>query len=328
MKKIRNTNIDVIKGLCILMVVAIHAISTSYYDSFAGYTIRNIFNCAVPIFLGISAYLTSKVPDNTNSYKIFLSTRCTRLYIPTLFWSIPFLVQSIYLGKNSIEIELIKFFICGYSIYYFIAVLLQYNILIIPMNYLAKNRKGVAFSFIVSIISILFVTYILHFLNISLPLIIYAGFFPLWLVFFVFGLYLRKYNLFSLKISFIAAIITLLISTIETYIYSSGFENIKGGGIKLSSFLFSFCMLQLAIHWIKSFNPNSCKHRVYLLLKEIGNQSFGIYLIHIPVLIVVRKLLIIDSILQFIITLIFSILIITIAKKILPQFILKYIGFI
>lgn len=332
MIKLRNVNIDIIKGLCIIMVVAIHTIDVKVYESFFGFLIRNIFNCAVPIFLGLSGYLiNTKIKYNNNKeYWSFIKKRIHRIYIPTLFWSLPFFLYNIYKGNPLIK-SLLLFFICGYGVFYFIAVLLQYNLLIRLMLYISKKTKRVFVALLISVSYVFIINYILHIKGYSLPLILYAGFFPLWIVFFVFGIYLKTKNLFSFKISLICSLLFLVISALETYYYSNGFSSPIALGIKPSSFLFSFFMLQSVVYYTKMevtfFNRKKLFFYIKKALANIGMISFGIYLNHIPIVILLKKTNLNNSIIIFVLTLITSIFIIYLSKILLPKKVYNFIGF-
>lgn len=325
----RNQELDIVKGLCIIMVVAIHTINVKDYESFFGIGIRNIFNCAVPIFLALSAYLTKTDSiHNRSDYKNFIVKRIKRIYVPTLIWSIPFFLYDIIKGKPIFQ-SLLLFFICGYSVFYFIALLIQYNLLIRLMSFLSKSKNRLLFSLAISLICVSCLCYLFYKRDIHPPLIIYAGFFPLWLVFFVFGLYLKGQMLLPFKYSIALTVISLFLSVLETYFYSGGISNLVGLGIKPSAFLFSFFMIQVVFYYIKNIRGSQHSSVLFIrkLLAYIGRISFGIYLSHVLILTVLKKVFPEWSISLFCITIIVNVLLIIITTKVVPQKVTNFLGF-
>lgn len=304
------------------MVVAIHTISS--FSSIGGVLFRNLLNCAVPIFLAMSAYLTNQ----KDSYKLdgYLLRRIQRLYIPVLIWSTPFLILSL-LNDGNYFYSFINYALCGFGIYYFIALLLQYTLFIKLMYWFSEKISRLLLACAISVVSILLVSYILHFTEIQPALIIYAGLFPLWMCFFVLGLYLKNKNLIPLGVSLTLSILFLALSVIETYFYSQGHSDLRGLGIKLSSFVFSFMVIQGLMYWIKSYTPVIKRSLLYSVFVLLGNISFGIYLIHIQVLIVLNKILDVQAVVLFVLTVLISSLIIMGCRYILPKKYFKILGF-
>lgn len=117
----RNDYFDFLRGLAILMVIAIH----TYNIKTDGVVFRQVLNCAVPIFIAISGYfLSQKAMDTKEGYILFLKKQLPKVYYPVLLWALPLLAISIIQGK-SILANVVLFFVCGMSIYYFVAFIMQ-----------------------------------------------------------------------------------------------------------------------------------------------------------------------------------------------------------
>lgn len=131
----RNYYFDFLRGIAIMMVVAIHTFNAAetdmshlMVDSIA--LMRQLINCAVPIFLAISGYfLCSKNLDTKNERKVFWRKQIPRVYVPTMIVSLPYLYFSLMSGINPLK-AIICMVVCGYSVYYFIALILQYYALL------------------------------------------------------------------------------------------------------------------------------------------------------------------------------------------------------
>ena len=314
---------DCLRGLAIMMVVGIHTYTLS--DSLLPMSIRQVFNCAVPLFLAISGYfLSNKDVSNKEKYMLFVQKQVPKVYIPCLLWSLPLFIMDFIKGSFGLS-SIVFLFFCGYSIYYFVALIIQYYLLL-PILQTVKTHKTLGWMCLVSIFCVGLVTYLLHFKHLSLPLIAFAGPFPLWIAFFCEGIYIanrgRDYNLWLIVIF---TILTLVSSVLETrYIYS-----LDGGGtgIKPSSYLFSFfCILLL-------FSSKTEKFFVklgwfYRLLVWMGSLSFGIYLCHCYILAVMSILPTFFNywILRWALILLLSSIIVAIGKKYF-SWTVKYLGF-
>lgn len=141
---LRNSYFDFLRGIAIMMVVAIHTFNIEEADlcgSAVDLTtlVRQLLNCAVPMFLAISGYfLCNKKLETWGERKTFWLKQMTKVYIPTMIVSLPYLSLALMHGMNPLEAVLMML-ICGYSIYYFIALILQYYVLL-PM--LKKIKWG------------------------------------------------------------------------------------------------------------------------------------------------------------------------------------------
>lgn len=122
---IRNAYFDFLRDIAIIMVISIHPFTTN--DSI---NIRQILNSAVPIFIAVSGFfLSSKDLSHKDQYLKFLKKQVLKVYVPTIIGSLSLLLLTLY--TDGINISNILFmFICGFSIYYFIAFIMQYYILL------------------------------------------------------------------------------------------------------------------------------------------------------------------------------------------------------
>ena len=114
-----------------MMVVAIHTFKMEEADLHgcavdATTFVRQLLNCAVPIFLAISGYfLGNKKLETWSERKVFWRKQIMKVYIPTMIVSLPYLVLALMHGRNPL-IAVLTMLVCGYSIYYFVALILQY----------------------------------------------------------------------------------------------------------------------------------------------------------------------------------------------------------
>lgn len=295
---------DILRGLAILGVVAIHASGTGFQfeqDSFNfNFTVlwRNALNFSVPLFLAISGYfLARKNIQSYSEYFKFLKKQIPRVYTPLLSWSLVWLALAVFIFNKPIINEVVKLIAFQSSgTYYFIAVIIQFYLLM-PILYRLANYGGVILSILISIGMTITIAYLRYYTDLSLPLILYAGNFATWMMFFVLGLYIGKLEKIKLSNGILFCLILSLyaISCVESYMLIEIFD--KPGdavtAVKASSFLYSFFLIILLFNnqeWIKS-KP----------LKKLGDISFGIYLIHMLSMLIVSRFfaLLVPSLIDF-----------------------------
>lgn len=216
----RNPYFDFLRGFAIIMVVGIHT-NVKYSPGFetlediCTIVVRSFLNCAVPLFLAISGYFVAKKKvSSKKEHLIFLKNQIPKIYIPCLIFSVPYFLLEIYSGSNGFLKSLTTLFACGFSVYYFIALIIQYYILL-PVFVKFNKLRGVVLTFIISIISILAVTYLMKVQGVNIPLLIYAGPFPLWIVFFFMGVYFsNKDRNYGVTIPIITTIVGLVLQIV------------------------------------------------------------------------------------------------------------------
>lgn len=89
---------DFLRGIAIIMVVGIHTFVSYPIDTTIGYTsaiVRQLLNCAVPIFLTLSGlFCGKKLLDNKEIRLGFWKKQIPKVYIPALIWSLPYFIQN------------------------------------------------------------------------------------------------------------------------------------------------------------------------------------------------------------------------------------------
>lgn len=325
-KKVRIPYFDFLRGIAILMVVSIHtfelfAIEDNIWGEIKIF-LGQIIQCAVPIFIAISGFFLAQ---KQVSYIPFLKRQIPKIYIPLLIWSLPYYINALNSGYNLLVATVIYLF-CGFSIYYFIALIIQFYILS-PILYKFNNRGGVFFACLITIIAVSFVAHKLNIEGDHIPLILYAGPFPVWLAFFSIGMWLgdKKSRNYNISPWIWTIIISLLLSYITTKI-SVPFQN-RVVGMKLSTHVYSFAAIMLlfserAQKFLSSNNP------VFRFFTRIGSISFGIYLTHMYIIaFLVREHFIWGWFIDTAIVLLSTAFLILLFEKVLPPKITKYLGF-
>ena len=95
----RDDYYDFWRGIAIMMVVGIHTFAIPSFDTNVGiYSafVRQILNCAVPIFLAISGLFLGKKELNTKPQILhFQKKQIPKVYIPMLLWSVLYFINAI-----------------------------------------------------------------------------------------------------------------------------------------------------------------------------------------------------------------------------------------
>lgn len=322
----RNLYFDALRGIAILMVVAIHTFIACEFDNFqsiCAISMREIFNVAVPLFLAISGFFIGRKKFESN-YQIitFWKKQIPKVYIPTLFWSVPYLTLAVY-HQQSLLKNILVFLLCGYSIYYFIALIIQCYLL---LPFVQKKMLNYAMGGVILSLSLICVAVISYTSITRFPLIVFAGPVIVWLIFFWIGVFLsRRKRDYKIEWIFIGVLISFVLMLIETKFRH---EATGGGyGIKPSSFIFSFLMILLLSS--KRMEQKYVKDNIInKVLTVVGDYSFPIYLIHCFVITIVFHFVSISNwIARWIIVVAITMLFIYIVRKVLPNKSLKIIGF-
>ena len=157
----------------------------------------------------------------------------------------------------------------------------------IPFLKRLSNVSGLAFGVILSVAAAVIIGVLRYFFGFDLPLVLYAGNFATWLMFFVLGLYLGSFGKIKMpnRYIMICALAFYVLSCAESYllIYFFGRAGDAVTAVKVSSFMYSFFLI---IFLFKNYGFIRSK-----LLRKVGVMSFGIYLTHMFFIVVVSKIL-------------------------------------
>lgn len=323
--KERIAYFDFLRGLAIMMVVGIHTYKLGEDST----VVRQLLNTAVPLFVAISGYfLSQKKMENKDDYLSFLKKQLPKVYLPVLVWSLPLYALALYSGSSIIK-QTILLLGCGLSIYYFVAFIMQcYVVFPVINNCISGNKRkgGVIVSCLISFVWIAGVMYMNTIQGKGIPLILYAGPLPCWLMFFVLGVMIghKPERNYSIILPMVISILGFILSVIESDYLLDHYG--KGVGIKPSSFIYSAGMIFLMFS-NKVENLIRRTGAIYRFIIWIGSLSFSIYLIHRYFVSFLAKRLTIDNwLLQWSIALSLTVVFILVLRKLLPTKYHKYLG--
>lgn len=328
-----------IRGICILAVVLIHSLggfnySTGYCTEFA--ILRKIINFAVATFVFMAGYFVNVdvLSDKEFSYKKWILYRGGRLCIPFMIWSLLYsgleLLRIVHGGNKIHWLGFVYRFIVGKSAtpFYYIVVLVQLAV-ITPWIVKIVKQDGIISKALWLVTPVYLVyLYTWNYLAGASPRL-YETLFPAWFGFYYMGI--QVHCGWKLKCNEYVVAGTLVLSCIEAVgLRVAGLDiGFYISQITVGSFLYSIAM----IGWLlKKNESNRCG---CCLLSKIGDCSYGIFYIHMVVLMFVGRIIKCENwyaywLLRFVLTASISYTIVNIGQMVLKNHkkLLRYIGFV
>lgn len=321
--KEKNQKIQILRAIAIIAVIMIHTCPNGELQVY----IRPFINFAVALFLFLSGYLTN---IDISDWKAFYKKRIIRVIIPYIIWT--FLYTTAHFIGNGIELK--KYIINLLSTkaaptLYYIFVYIQFVIMTPFLGKLAKSKYK-WFGFIIAPISVI-IKYYWLFSGVEpnkysdvLWRVCCLG----WFTYYYIGLLLgnkiikKEYNIKKLIILYL---LSIFVQMIEGYAWFKLGEVNCGTQIKLSSFLTSSIFILIAYWYLN----NKQLIKTNKILIKIGDYSFGIYISHIMIMMILGKIPIYSQIpfcLNSIIVLIITMLCVLIVNKICSKKTSKWLG--
>lgn len=280
----RNNMIQVLRALAIISVVMIHTTPLGTCQAVC----RPVINFSVATFLFLSGYLTKTENDNWGN---FCKKRIIRVLIPYVIWTVLYTLPAIISGKESI-LQIAKNLITARAAatLYYIFVYIQFVLLTPFLARLAKSRYRNLGWWVAPISMIIFkYTFWLTDLNSNSIISLFWGDACLgWFTYYYLGLILGNKILkpqFSLKKLTLLYVAALILETAEGYALLRIGEVDCGTQLKLTSLITSSIFL-LLVYTILNKPEINIKNKV---LRSIGDLSFGIYLCHIMIMLLLER---------------------------------------
>lgn len=278
---------DFLRGIAILMVIGIHTFVYRQFDSLGHVfeiALRESFNFAVPLFLTISGFFIGrKCYNKSEDYLYLLKKQVIRVYLPAILWSIPMVIWKIIKGYD-IGASLVKgVVLMSFDPYYFVILVMQFYVLTPILVRLSLSKWG---GVIIVAINAAFVFILNYFIeSFGLTTMFLVGPFVYWIVFYYIGIKLSMSNRdYGIKIPLVLIIIGFVAQMIETYFLMS--LGHFGIGIKVSAWIYAAGMVLFFFSNKVELAMSKVQGWAFRKVVTIGRFSFGIYLLHVYVLIV------------------------------------------
>lgn len=317
----RNINYDILRLAATFAVILIHIIAIyelGKFYSFADFNLyfydilnNSIYWC-VPIFFMLSgALLLGNEKEDINT---FYKKRLNKILIPTIFWSLFFLIY-LHLYENFSLFNMIGAFLKGkpfYHLWFMFAILGLYVFTPYIRIVVQKlEQKELKLLLILLFIFSMGDNFLSQFLEVSTTL--FSSFVG-YIGYFVLGFYIKKYGLTLpryLNGIFVFVILTIIFSILG-YIIKYKF------GLKLSILSYHSPLIfleALILYLYINSKKIVCKNQDKLFV--LSDLTFGVYLVHPFFIILLKPYFSVEYIfLFFILTTIFSFLSIFLIKKI------------
>ncbi len=272
----RNYKIQYLRALAIIAVVLIHTCPMGLWQVVC----RPFLNFAVALFLFLSGFLTSP-PDG--SWLQLYKKRISRVFVPYIIWSIIYTLPS----SNAFSYIYNLITTNSSGTLYYIFVYIQLTLLAPLLIRLSKSSIWWIGIFITPIAFMLDCRYLEWWTDYEgihkyLKLLRGISCFT-WISYYYLGILIQN-RPFTVScktgILFLALIGSLLIQTAEGYaMHLNGIVNC-GTQAKISAWLTNLIFMMIACTFITKWDFTA-KSKIMELL---GKYSFGIYLIHVPII--------------------------------------------
>ncbi|MGL6065678.1 MAG: acyltransferase [Cetobacterium sp.] len=317
----RDNYYEGLRGIAILAVLIIHTLGITK-NEFLILIVRQFINYAVPLFLFLAGFFCRKQFD---SGKFNYKKSLIRILIPYFVWSIPFMLRVKFYSFDLKDIIVSLLTAKHFGIYYYI-ILLSQLILLSPA---LLKRKLNLYILVITPLSVLGYYYLrTSGYNIMFPfnvLFFWSG-----ITFYYLGMFFDEisdcFKKTKWNFTFLLIFIFNILETIYFFKKTETFD-LAISQFKLSSLFLTFGLILFVVKDKKMKNILENKFLVYL-----GNNSFGIYLIHAVIIMIMTKVLgmfLENNYLIFIVTTItvlsFSLILLNIVKVILKKK-SKYLG--
>jgi peptidoglycan/LPS O-acetylase OafA/YrhL len=291
----RLREFDFIRAFAALSVIAIHSTSGYVVQTTSGFVWNQLMRYAVPLFVILSGFLLffrdkSKPPL---SYSVFLKKRLKKVLIPYLLWTVVYVCYSsrhilfklISNEPGQLAALLSRHILrgTGFTHLYFVLIVIQlYMIYPILRSFMQRYPKHLLYGSLgltlISQTAIYFSEIHLMFLpSLGIP---YVSLFPIWLFFFVFGMYaaLQKevwdnYLIGKERIMVLIWLISFGLLVVDSQLTQTAASSIKPT-VMVYTMASYFLFYSLALKW------GHTKKKIGIYLDWLSKHSFFIFLIH------------------------------------------------
>ncbi|MBP3517277.1 MAG: acyltransferase [Parabacteroides sp.] len=276
--------IQIFRALSIIAVVMIHTTPSGEWQVFC----RPFINFSVATFLFLSGYLTKIENDN---WFAFCKKRIIRVIIPYIIWTIFYTLPPIFSGDGILVI--VKNLITAKATVamYYIFVYIQFVLLTPWLAQLAKSKHR-HWGWLIAPISMIIFKYSGLLTGIepnAYVSLLWSDVCLGWFTYYYLGLLLGNRIIkpdYSLKTLILLYLVSILLQMAEGYGWLLLGEANCGTQVKLTSFLTSTLFL-LIVYTLLNKPDIDVKSK---FLRSLGDYSFGIYLCHIMVIMVLRRI--------------------------------------
>lgn len=284
--KSRVVWVDSLKGVLIILVVLAHSIANVIGDaSNDNYWWCLIYSFHMPAFMAVSGYLAYR-PDKGEQIKVCPSIirRFQQLLVPFLLWS------GVYFAIRGKMASYANCILTPVSTFWFLWALFFISVFFLFFQYFSKRFK-VKLDYVLMVACAVFAGALVAINNLSflgIQFILY------YFIFYVIGYYISKLNVKSDNVLVIVllSVVWFILASFWRPNALPDFIQLTGGVASILRFIYKFVVAAVAVVAVFSLAPkclnsdNTMNH----ILCWLGKYSLGIYVIHITLEEVAKKL--------------------------------------
>lgn len=284
---VRDSYYQIWRGICIVVVVLMHCFYPPFqpntFDGTFFFFEINIINFPVAVFFVLSGYFVKESSFSSDRLKATLISRTKKLMIPYFVYTMLYMGFDFVLGRKFTLSYVLRSVFLGQAAtpLYYILVLFFFTLLT-PLLIKCIHHKALSVMVLVLSFLVLAAFYVLKFSGCDLWA--YSRYTIVWLPFYYFGILMRNYEIHIPKQKgkiLVFAGFALCLELCETallYCYTES-TAIAFSQIRLFAFVYAFsiALLMFSNHKMSDEQSDNIAKR---LLVYLGNNSYGIYFIH------------------------------------------------
>lgn len=280
----KNRYFQFVRGILIFLVIFIHCMYENEISklNYVNIVIRCCVNFCVAVFIFLSGYFVNKKKIQED-YKKYIVSRFKRLIIPLIIFSFLYTIIGVLKENWNLREAVLRFITFKSEAHlYYIVVLFQLVILTPGIFKLLENKKIKTILYTITPIYLIVLGILRIFVNIQIPF--YQFLFCGWIIYYILGI---EHERIKVKPNYGFVLGFLLISIIgNIYIYIKN-PSLYPYVTSQLNILNMFYVLGI-IPIILEQNSKYTSSKISRIIEKIGDNSFGIYFIHLIVLKVLR----------------------------------------
>ena len=326
----KNRYFQFIRGILIFFVVLIHCMYENEIVkvNYINIVIRCCVNFCVALFIFLSGYFVNKEKVQENPKKYIVS-RFKRLIIPLLIFSFLYTIIGALKENWSVKESILRFITFKSEAHLYYVVVLFQLVIITPIILKVLEKKKIKIVlYAITPIYLIILGVLRIFVNTQIPF--YQFLFCGWIIYYILGI---EHDKIKTKTNYALALVLLGISIIiNVYTYSKN-PSLYPYVTSQLNICNMFYVLGI-IPIIVDKNSKYTSSKISCIIEKVGDNSFGIYFIHLMVLKILRLFFrafkfnfIIYYLIMSVSTLFVSYILIKLFKKITKNKFNKFLGF-
>ncbi|WLD92999.1 acyltransferase [Alkalihalobacillus sp. AL-G] len=290
---------DALRFTAVLAVIAIHTTAANADTNLFSFGWNQFARFAVPLFILMSGFLLmGSMQHKTMSVREFYRKRFTKILIPYLIWTVIYTAfSSLGLLKDGQWLQFFKITFLntitgnGFVHLYFLFVIFQLYLLFpfLKSWIVAKPKQAIIYTFLVTfIVQTAVYAHSIEWIHLPQTGISYGSYFPTWIFFFVFGMFLAIHYKTLEQIIRKQIHFTIGIWIISFSLLLSEGQQTQTFGLSMKPSVMLYCVTSYFMFYGLFLNMQKKLEQHEKRLKKLADSSFMVFLIH-PLLLEVGR---------------------------------------